>query len=246
MMVRTRIGQVLRTGILVVCGGAALASFGWAQAKKDMVATAAPANLEGPDAQHTQQELANLFQRYPPSLRNVLALDPSLLSSQTYLQPYPTLVSFLREHPEVARDPSFYIGAPWLPGSPRDSGLDIMEQVLAGLAAFAAFAMAIGLIAWLIRTLVDYKRWSRLAKVQTEAHTKLLDRFAANEDLLAYIKSPAGSKFLESSPIALDAAPRSVGAPFGRILWSVQGGAVLMAAGIGLQVVGANLTNHDA
>jgi len=116
-----------------------------------------------------------------------------------------------------------------------------MENVLGGLAVFTGFGMAIGVLVWLTRTLVDYKRWSRLARVQTDVHTKLLDRFTANEDLLSYIKSPAGAKFLESSPIMLDAALRSVGAPLGRILWSVQGGVVLLAAGIGLQFVSTGL-----
>jgi hypothetical protein len=111
------------------------------------------------------------------------------------------------------------------------------------LAIFAGFGMAIGLLVWLIRTLVDYRRWSRLAKVQTDVHTKLLDRFTANDDLLAYIQSPAGSKFLQSSPITLDAGPRAVGAPLGRILWSVQGGVVLMAGGIGLQVVSGRVAD---
>jgi hypothetical protein len=97
--------------------------------------------------------------------------------------------------------------------------------------------MAIGLLVWLIRTFIDYRRWSRLAKVQTDVHSKILDRFNANEDLLAYIQSPAGSKFLESSPIKLDAGPRSVGAPLARILWAVQGGVVLVAGGIGLHVI---------
>ena len=117
------------------------------------------------------------------------------------------------------------------------------KDVLSGLAVFAGFGMGIGLLVWLIRTLVDYRRWNRLAKVQTDAHTKLLDRFTANNDLLAYIQSPAGSKFLESTPIMLDAAPRSVGAPLGRILWSVQGGVVLMAGGIGLQVVSGRVAD---
>jgi hypothetical protein len=106
--------------------------------------------------------------------------------------------------------------------------------------------MGIGLLIWLIRTLIDYRRWNRLAKVQTDVHTKLLDRFTANEDLLAYIQSPAGSKFLQSSPITLDAGSRSVGAPLGRILWSVQGGIVLMAAGIGLQVMGNRISGEAA
>jgi len=111
----------------------------------------------------------------------------------------------------------------------------------ADLAIFAGFGLAIGVVVWLVRTIIDYRRWSRLAKVQTDAHTKLLDRFTANEDLVAYIQSPAGSKFLESSPIKLDAGPRSVSAPVGRILWSVQGGLVLIAGGIGLQVMGPRM-----
>ena len=79
--------------------------------------------------------------------------------------------------------------------------------------------------------------------MQTDVHTKILDRFTANDDLLAYIQSPSGSKFLESSPIKLDAGPRSVGAPLARILWSVQGGLVLLAGGIGLLVISGRVAN---
>ncbi len=111
---------------------------------------------------------------------------------------------------------------------------------------FLGFALATGLLVWLIRTFVDYRRWNRLAKVQTDVHTKILDRFTANEDLLAYIQSPAGSKFLESSPIKLDAAPKSVGAPLGRILWSLQGGLVLISGGLGLQIVGGHIRQEAA
>jgi len=105
------------------------------------------------------------------------------------------------------------------------------------LAALLAFALGMGVVIWIIRTFVDSRRWNRLARVQAEAHTKLLDRFTSNEDLLAYIQSPAGAKFLEAAPISLDAGPRSVAAPMGRILWSVQGGVVLIAAGIGLAMI---------
>jgi len=202
--------------------------------------------VEQPDAQRTKDELSRLLEHYPPSLRSVLALDPGLLGNQSYLVPYPALVSFLNAHPEIERNPSFYVGEGSAPRSPQDHAAQVLEMwkdTLAGLAVFAGFGMAIGLLVWLIRTLVDYRRWNRLAKVQTEVHSKLLDRFTANNDLFAYIQSPAGSKFLQSSPIMLDAAPRSVGAPLGRILWSVQGGVVLMAGGIGLQVVSARVAD---
>jgi hypothetical protein len=70
-----------------------------------------------------------------------------------------------------------------------------------------------------------------------------MDRFSANEELLAYVKSPAGSKFLESSPIALDTAPRSFGAPLTRIFRSLQAGLVLVAGGIGLLAVRSQSSN---
>ena len=195
------------------------------------------APIEQPDAQQVRAEMWRLLQGYPPSLRTVLALDPSLLGNESYLAPYPALVSFLNVHPEVARNPSFFIGEAANPQDRTTQAYDMWRGVLSDMATITGFAMGIGLLIWLIRTLVDYRRWNRLNRNQAEFHTKLMDRFTTNNDLLAYIQSPAGSKFLQSTPIALDAAPRSMGAPLGRILWSVQGGVVLIAAGIGLLVV---------
>jgi hypothetical protein len=222
-----------------------LAAPSWAQGPKSTTVV----TVEQPDAQRVKEELSNLLNHYPPSLRNVLALDPALLGNQSYLAPYPALVSFLSAHPDVERNPSFYVGEGSFPRPPPDHAaqvVDLWRDLLNGLGLVVGFGMGIGLLVWLIRTLVDYRRWNRLAKVQTEVHTKLLDRFTTNNDLSAYIQSPAGSKFLQSSPIMLDAAPKSVGAPLGRILWSVQGGIVLMAAGIGLQVVSARVADDAA
>lgn len=53
---------------------------------------------------------------------------------------------------------------------------------------------------------------------------------------MAYIQSPAGQRFLTSTSTAVDLSPRSVGAPVGRILWSVQAGIVVTLAGVGLFV----------
>jgi hypothetical protein len=220
-----------------------LAQPGLAQPKKGAEVSPASPPIVGagqPDAQRTQEELSRMLEHYPPTLRGVFQLDPSLLDNPTYLAPYPALAAFLSVHPEIARDPSFYVGTSGNWG--RNHADEMWDEVLTGLAVFLGFAMAIGLLTWLIRTFIDYRRWSRLAKVQTDVHTKLLDRFTGNEDLLAYIQSSAGSKFLESSPIALDAGPRSVGAPLGRILLSVQAGLVLMAAGVGLHFVGSQVS----
>jgi hypothetical protein len=246
-MARMRMRQVLGIAMLAV-------SAAWAQAPQPAPKASVPVpivTVEQPDAQRTRDQLRQLLGRYPPALRGVFALDPSLLSNQTYLAPYPALLSFLNAHPEIARNPSFYIGenggfAAATSEARKDHDariLDMWEDVLGGLAGFGAAGLAIGLLVWSIRTIIDYRRWTRLAKVQTDTHTKLLDRFTSNEDLLAYIQSPAGAKFLESSPITLDASPRSVGAPLGRILWSVQAGLLLAALGIGLEQVSGRFSS---
>lgn len=234
-MIRT--SKWLTVAILAACAGA---STGWAQATKSVVALPP----EEPDARRTREELSRLLERHPPELRGVLALDPALLSNQAYLTPYPALVNFLNAHPEIARNPSYFVGQGLGQRFPRDREAQILEMyhnVLEGLAVFTGFGLAIGLLVWLIRTFADYRRWSRLVKVQTDVHTKLLDRFTANDELIAYVQSPAGSKFLQSAPIKLEAGSRSVGAPLGRILWSVQGGLVLVAGGIGLLVVSSRI-----
>jgi hypothetical protein len=82
--------------------------------------------------------------------------------------------------------------------------------------------------------------------VQYEVHSKLLDRFTANEDLLAYMQTPAGRRFLESAPIQLPDEPRSMGAPFSRILWSVQAGVVLLLTGVGLLYVSSTFIDEPA
>ena len=203
--------------------------------------------IEPPNAQWTRDRLSQLMQRYPPELRNVLSLDPTLLGNQSYLAPYPALASFLNEHPEIGRNPSFYFGPAFNPETDsRSQVVQAWHSAISDLETLIGFVAAFILIGWLMRNLMDYRRWIRQNKVQTEVHTRLLERLTGNEELLAYIQSPAGAKFLESSPITLDAGPRNVGAPLGRILWTIQAGVVLLAGGVGLLMVGARMTDDAA
>jgi hypothetical protein len=187
------------------------------------------------------------MQRYPPELRNVLSIDPTLLSNQSYLAPYPALASFLSQHPDVARNPSFYLGPAFNPErESQQQAVFAWHSAISDVVTLIGFVAAFILIGWLMRNLMDYRRWIRQNKVQTEVHTKLLERLTGNDELLAYIQSPAGAKFLESSPITLDAGPRNVGAPLGRILWTIQAGVVLLAGGAGLLMISARKTDDAA
>lgn len=200
---------------------------------------AAPALVEQPDAGRTKDELSNLLDRYPPTLRRVLALDPALLENQAYLAPYPALQGFLNAHPDVLHNPLFYLGNPQ-PVAARGDG---WRELLRTLEPFAGFGMAIGVLVWLVRTFVESRRWKQVAKVHAEVNMKVLERLTSNEELLAYIQSAPGSKFLQSAPIVLDPSPRLPGAPVSRILWAVQGGVVMVAGGIGFQVVSKQVSD---
>ncbi len=195
-----------------------------------------------PDARGTQRELGDLLRRYPPNLRTVLALDPSLMNNQTYMAAYPALAAYLSVHPEVGRNPSYFFGNPQL--QPPDTAAELAhtwENMLSDAEVLIGVSFGFSLIAYLLRTFMDNRKWARWTKVQTEAHTKLVDRLTSTEDLLAYVNTPAGARFLQSSPI-VDSNARNMTAPLGRILWAVQGGVVLAAAGIGFEIVSRQST----
>jgi hypothetical protein len=201
-------------------------------------ATAQPAPRDA-SAWEVRQDLGELLRQYPPQVGRVLQLDPSLLAQPGYLATYPELTAFLAVHPEVARNPAFFFGT--VSDNGDRGAMGVFGDVMMTGTAFLAFSAFLGTIAFVARGILDHRRWLRASRVQTEAHTKLLDRFSSNDDLLAYIQTPSGRRFLESGPISVDPGPRASGAPIGRILFSVQAGLVLSTAGIGLQIVSARV-----
>lgn len=98
---------------------------------------------------------------------------------------------------------------------------------------FVVFLVITGALLWILRVILDNRRWYKMVKVQTETHAKLLDRFGSSQEMLAYMDSEAGKKFLES-PI-FEGQRRQVSAlPFGRILWSTQIGIIAGTLGAGV------------
>jgi hypothetical protein len=216
-------------------------------------AAAAPALpiRDDQNADQTRERLNELLQNYPPTVGRVLKLDPSLLSSPEYLAPYPALAGFLSQHPEVAHNPDFFLERIRIDrfsnDDPRMRARQDFYNMLGSLAAFFAFLVVTAVIIWIIRLIVLQRRWNRMSKVQFDTHAKLLDRFTSNEDLLAYVQTPAGRRFLEATPIPMqEDQPRAIGAPLSRILWSVQAGVVLAAAGLGLLYVSSRFTDEPA
>ena len=204
---------------------------------------AAPQVLVGTeqDAGQTREAFESVLKRLPPEVGRVMRIDTSLLRNEAYLAPYPVLAAFLKQHPEIVQNPSYYLEHVqyefWNPREPQDARaqtIRLWSEVMQGIAVFVVFSTITAALLWIIKTVVEYRRWYRTSKVQTEVHTKLMDRFTSNEDLMAYIQTPSGRRFLESAPVDFAAPRRAVGAPLSRILWSQQAGVVLAIGSFGL------------
>lgn len=202
-----------------------------------------PAPVQPPDnpealaysqsADFTRNRLQQLLYQLPPDVRRVLQYDPSLLERPDYLAPYPTLQAFLAEHPEIARNPRYFFGDPDNRRGPEPT--EFLAAILAGTGIFIFFMTLLITMGSVAQQVVAYRRWVRQTKVQIDVHTKILDRMQSNEDLLAYVQTPAGKTFLEFAPNSPAPDTRVPSAPFGRILWSVQAGVVLASLGIGFR-----------
>jgi len=199
------------------------------------------------DSRQTREEMKALLRRYPPELGMVLKLDPTLFGNPTYLANYPAMATFVAQHPEVAHNPSFFLANISHTGENDDASSMRAWRLIAGdVGGFVAFLVVTSVLVWVIKTLVEQRRWNRLSRVQTEVQSKLLDRFTSNEELLAYIQTPAGKRFFESAPFPLEAGPRQMSAPVGRIFWSLQLGFVLIATGVGFDLVSLRVTGPAA
>jgi hypothetical protein len=216
---------------------------------------AAPVFVEqDQDARETREKFEEIMKRMPPAVGRVLRLDPSLMSNEGYMANYPVLVAFLKQHPEIKANPGYFferVGSYefWSPPQPetRDvQAVRVWREMMQFVAIASIFIAITSAVIWIIRTLVEYRRWLRTSKVHTEVHNKLLDRFTTNEDLMAYIQTPAGRRFLESAPLSVEGPSRPMGAPFNRILWSVQVGVVLAAGALGLLFVSNRVIDEVA
>src|SRR5437867_5044337 len=133
-----------------------------------------PLVVEEEDARRTRERLSEMLRQYPPSLSEVLRIDPSLLTNEGYLAPYPALAAFLAQHPEVAHNPGYFIGeVRFREDTPTLQKMRLLQDVMIGLVMFLVFITLISVIAWLLKSLIDYRRWLRLTNVQTDVHTKL-------------------------------------------------------------------------
>jgi hypothetical protein len=195
------------------------------------------------NAEQVRERLRRLLEQYPTTLGEVLRRDPSLLHNEAYMAPYPALATFLNQHPDVGHNPVYFFGSPqrdsYANSDPSSQKLRTMESMFGGFTVLLGFVSFFALLGFVTKSVIEQRRWSRVSKVQTEAHTKVIDRLTSNEDLLTYIQSPAGQRYLESAPLVIGRAEGPAAAPYSRILWSVQTGMVATLVGLGFLFVSA-------
>ena len=236
--------------VLALAGpGVILAAAQAAPAAKGQPAVAAPISDE--ELANTQEQLLRLL-RTSPTLTTVVSRDPSLLSDQEYVsRNNPQLAQFLVQHPDIARNPEYYLftrleskggrrdqaleRAIWPEmGPPRNEPPNI-SRIIEPISALAAFACFLAALVWLIRQIIENRRWARIFKLQSEVHARLIEKFGTTQDLASYMETEAGKRFLEAAPIPIgfeseQRMPNAVA----RVLWPLQIGVVLVLLGIGL------------
>ena len=197
-----------------------------------------------------QDEFLQLV-RLSPTLAEVVARDPSLLSNGEYVsRNNPELAHFLKMHPEIAQNPDFYLfnnlhGGNETPAETLErklwpqvseaqpSGLE--RELLGDGVPFMVFAFLLGALLWLVHVLLENRRWSRIFKLQTDVHSKLIERFGTSQEVLTYMGTEAGKRFLEATPIAVGFEPQHpVPSPVARVLTPLQIGVVMTLLGLGL------------
>jgi len=247
-------------GVYRILSGMALAvlmlgSLGMAQ-KRPAAPAAEPAASAAPvpnerDVAEMQSELIHLL-RLSPTLTTVVSHDPSLLSNQDYVaKNNPQLASFLTAHPEVARNPEFYLfshlkhedGQPdealeravWPDVYRSQNQPSSLDRFWDGFIPLIAFAIALAAILWLARVFIENRRWNRIFKMQSDVHGRLIEKFTNNQELATYMETEAGRKFLEAAPIPVEFEQKQrVPSSVARILTPLQAGIVMVLLGIGL------------
>lgn len=198
----------------------------------------------------TQEQLLQLL-RTSPTLTTVVAHDPSLLSDQEYVsRNNPQLEQFLQQHPDVARNPEYYLfthieqrgrgpfrrdqaleRAVWPDMGPPNIEPRRFPGELIPIIIVPAFFLA---VVWIVKLIVESLRWNKAFRQQGEIHSRLIDKLGTSQDLAAYMETEAGKRFLAGAPLVMGAdlgqrMPNAVA----RVLTPLQVGVVMVLLGIG-------------
>jgi hypothetical protein len=233
-----------------------------AQAPRPAQPASDPPQMSEKDVAAMQDQLLQLL-RVSPTLSEVVARDPSLLSNADYVnRNNPELGRFLQAHPEIAHNPDFYLfnnlhgeheqpsqtleRKLWPAMSSQEPPRVSLELISDGFPFLVFVGLLLGLL-WLTHVLLENRRWNRIFKLQSDMHGKLIERFGTSQEVLTYMGTEAGKRFLEATPIAVGFEPQQpVPSPVARVLTPLQIGVVMTLLGIGLIFLRHSIPDGDA
>ena len=102
----------------------------------------------------------------------------------------------------------------------------VNEEFVLIFVSVSTFA-CIGFCIWVVGDII---RRSKMARAQSDMQTKLIDKFGSSQELLEYMKTEAGQRFIQVAPV--EAPPQRN--PYSRILRSITAGTILTFLGLGL------------
>ncbi|HVH72411.1 MAG TPA: hypothetical protein VNB49_15060 [Candidatus Dormibacteraeota bacterium] len=212
----------------------------------------APVTQESKDIEALRSELFELL-RLSPKLTTAISADPTLLADELYVsRNNPELAEFLHSHPEVVRNPEFYLFFPPVFGKGRRPSLDakvwpelqgfgandrIQERVI----AFLVFVLVLAALLWIFRIVLENNKWNKLSRMQNDLYNKVLDKCTTNEELLASFRTSAGKPFFDLANLESRAAN-----PLTRVFLPLQFGIVLALAGGGFLLLRSDIPESDA
>jgi hypothetical protein len=196
--------------------------------KASQVEDATPAQIDA------ERGALDRFLDAHPEIQNDVISEPARMNDPNYIHDRPELQAFLESHPQVKADPrSFLSPMIWRTVNRRSDA----EELFSWLVPFAVFVVCLLAVLWVLRYVLENRRWNKSFKVHEEVHSKLIEKFASGQELTTYMESDAGRRLLEWTPPALDLPPRGLSAGAGRIIWSIQAGLILGLAGVGLLLI---------
>jgi hypothetical protein len=196
-----------------------------------------PATVNAPAAEPSEEQLdqargaLDRFLDSHPEIQGEVIGEPGRLADPNYIHDKPELQAFFDSHPLVKADPRAFISpAVWRFQNRRSD----TDELLSWFIPFLVFICCLLAVLWVLRVVLENRRWNKSFRIHEEVHTKLIEKFASGQDLTAYMGSDAGRRLLEWTPPPIDTGSRGVQAAAGRILRSVLAGLILCPAGIGL------------
>ena len=229
------IGACLAVALLCWVGiGSKLAL---AQKPTSEAARAIPVEQAIPAEIDSERGALDRFLDSHPEIQNDVLSESRRINDPNYIHDHAELQAFLESHPLVKADPRAFISPQNWRFQNRRSDTD---NLLSWFIPFSVFVCMLLAVLWVVRTILENRRWNKSLKVHEDVHTKLIEKFASGLELTAYMESEAGRRLLQWTP------PTDEGRmPFaaGRILRSFQAGLILGLAGAGMLSVRSNISD---